>query len=162
MPENVVIVAAARTPIGSFGGSLASLPATALGATIVKALLERSGVKPDQVDEVILGQVLAAGVGQNPARQTALNAGLPHTVPATTINKVCGSGLKAVHLAMQAVALGEAEIVIAGGQESMSQAPHVGTWARARATASAWGTGPWSTPCSATGSPMPSTSATWA
>jgi len=125
MPENVVIVAAARTPIGSFGGSLASLPATALGATIVKALLERSGVKPDQVDEVILGQVLAAGVGQNPARQTALNAGLPHTVPATTINKVCGSGLKAVHLAMQAVALGEAEIVIAGGQESMSQAPHV-------------------------------------
>ncbi|MBK1706940.1 acetyl-CoA C-acetyltransferase [Halochromatium glycolicum] len=125
MPENVVIVAAARTPVGSFGGSLASLPATALGATVVKALLERSRLSPDQVDEVIFGQVLAAGVGQNPARQTALHAGLPHAVPATTINKVCGSGLKAVHLAMQAVALGEAEVIVAGGQESMSQAPHV-------------------------------------
>jgi acetyl-CoA C-acetyltransferase len=125
MPEKVVIVAAARTPVGSFGGSLASLPATALGATVVKALLEKTGVDPEQVDEVILGQVLAAGVGQNPARQTTLNAGLPHKVPATTINKVCGSGLKAVHLAMQAVALGEAEVVIAGGQESMSQSAHV-------------------------------------
>ncbi len=125
MPENVVIVAAVRTPVGSFSGSLASLPATALGATVVKALLEKTGLDPEQVDEVILGQVLAAGVGQNPARQTTLNAGLPHKVPAITINKVCGSGLKAVHLAMQAVALGEAEVVIAGGQESMSQSAHV-------------------------------------
>jgi len=125
MPENVVIVAAVRTPVGSFGGSLASLPATALGATVIKSLLDKTGVDPEQVDEVILGQVLAAGVGQNPARQTTLNAGLPHKVPAMTINKVCGSGLKAVHLAMQAVALGEAEVVIAGGQESMSQSAHV-------------------------------------
>ncbi|MEA1050167.1 acetyl-CoA C-acetyltransferase [Lamprobacter modestohalophilus] len=125
MPEQVVIVAAVRTPVGSFGGSLSSLPATALGATVVKALLEKTGLDPEQVDEVILGQVLAAGVGQNPARQTTLNAGLPHKVPAMTINKVCGSGLKAVHLAMQAVALGDAEVVIAGGQESMSQSAHV-------------------------------------
>ena len=125
MSENVVIVAAARTPVGSFGGSLASLPATALGTAVVKALLERSGVAPDQVDEVILGQVLTGGVGQNAARQTTLHAGLPHKVPAMTINKVCGSGLKAVHLAMQAVACGDAEIVIAGGQESMSQSAHV-------------------------------------
>jgi acetyl-CoA C-acetyltransferase len=125
MSENVVIVAAARTPVGSFGGSLASMPATALGAAVVKALLQRTGIAPDQVDEVILGQVLTAGVGQNPARQTTLNAGLPHKVPAMTINKVCGSGLKAVHLAMQAVACGDAEIVVAGGQESMSQSAHV-------------------------------------
>ena len=125
MSENVVIVAAARTPVGSFGGSLASLPATALGTAVVKALLERSGVAPDQVDEVILGQVLTGGVGQNPARQTTLHAGLPHKVPAMTINKVCGSGLKAVHLAMQAIACGDAEVVIAGGQESMSQSAHV-------------------------------------
>jgi acetyl-CoA C-acetyltransferase len=125
MSENVVIVAAARTPVGSFGGSLASLPATALGSAVVKALLERTGLAPEQIDEVILGQVLTAGVGQNPARQTTLNAGLPHKVPAMTINKVCGSGLKAVHLAMQAVACGDAEIVIAGGQESMSQSAHV-------------------------------------
>ncbi len=125
MPENVVIVAAVRTPVGSFGGSLAALPATALGATVIKSLLDKTGLDPEQVDEVILGQVLAAGVGQNPARQTTLNAGLPHKVPAMTINKVCGSGLKAVHLAMQAVALGEAEVVIAGGQESMSQSAHV-------------------------------------
>jgi acetyl-CoA C-acetyltransferase len=125
MPENAVIVAAARTAVGSFGGSLSSLPATALGATVVKALLERAGLDAAQVDEVIMGQVLAAGVGQNPARQTALNAGLPHKVPSTTINKVCGSGLKAVHLAMQAIALGEADVVVAGGQESMSQSAHV-------------------------------------
>ena len=125
MSENVVIVAAVRTPVGSFGGSLSSLPATALGAAVIKALLERTGLEPDQIDEVILGQVLAAAVGQNPARQTTLNAGLPHKVPAMTINKVCGSGLKAVHLAMQAVACSDAEIVIAGGQESMSQAAHV-------------------------------------
>ena len=125
MSENVVIVAAVRTPVGSFGGSLSSLPATALGAAVIKALLERTGLEPDQIDEVILGQVLAAAVGQNPARQTTLNAGLPHKVPAMTINKVCGSGLKAVHLAMQAVACSDAEKIIAGGQESMSQAAHV-------------------------------------
>ncbi|MCF7985362.1 MAG: acetyl-CoA C-acetyltransferase [Thiohalocapsa sp.] len=125
MSEKAVIVAAARTPVGSFAGSLASMPATALGTAVVKALLERTGIAPEQVDEVILGQVLTAGVGQNPARQTTLNAGLPHKVPAMTINKVCGSGLKAVHLAMQAVACGDAEIVIAGGQESMSQSSHV-------------------------------------
>jgi acetyl-CoA C-acetyltransferase len=125
MSENAVIVAALRTPVGSFGGSLASLPATALGTAVVKALLEKTGLAPDQVDEVILGQVLAAGVGQNPARQTTLNAGLPHKVTAMTINKVCGSGLKAVHLAMQAVLCGDAEVVIAGGQESMSQSAHV-------------------------------------
>jgi len=124
MRDNIVIVAAARTAVGSFGGSLSSLPATELGVVVLKALLERTGVQPDQIDEVILGQVLTAGVGQNPARQTVIKAGLPDKVPAMTINKVCGSGLKAVHLAMQAVACGDAEIVIAGGQESMSQSPH--------------------------------------
>ncbi len=125
MSRTAVIVAAARTPVGSFGGSLASLPATALGTVVVKALLERIGLQPDQIDEVILGQVLTAGVGQNPARQTTLHAGLPHAVPAMTINQVCGSGLRAVHLAMQAVLCGDADVVIAGGQESMSQSAHV-------------------------------------
>ena len=125
MSENAVIVAALRTPVGSFGGGLSSLSATELGTVVVRALLERSGVSPEQVDEVILGQVLTAASGQNPARQTTLAAGLPHQVSAMTINKVCGSGLKAVHLAMQAIRCGEAAIVIAGGQESMSQAPHV-------------------------------------
>lgn len=125
MTNEVVIVAAGRTAIGSFGGSLSSLPAKELGAIVIRALLERTGIEPEQVDEVILGQVLTAGTGQNPARQAALAAGLPHKVPAMTINKVCGSGLKAVHLAMQAVACGDAEIVIAGGQESMSQSPHL-------------------------------------
>jgi acetyl-CoA C-acetyltransferase len=125
MSQTAVIVAAVRTPVGSFGGSLASLPATALGTVVVKALLERTGLAPAQVDEVIMGQVLSAGVGQNPARQTALRAGLPHEAPAMTINQVCGSGLRAVHLAMQAVMCGDAEVVIAGGQESMSQSAHV-------------------------------------
>jgi len=125
MSDNVVIVGAARTAIGTFGGSLASLPASELGAKVISELLQRSGIKPEQVDEVILGQVLTAGCGQNPARQSTLNAGLPQETPAMTINKVCGSGLKAVHLAMQAVACGDAEIVVAGGQESMSQSPHV-------------------------------------
>ena len=123
--NDVVIVAAARTAVGNFGGSLAALPATELGATVLKALLTQTGIAPEQVDEVILGQVLAAGVGQNPARQTTLKAGLPHQVPAMTINKVCGSGLKAVQLAMQAIACGDAQIVIAGGQENMSQSAHV-------------------------------------
>jgi acetyl-CoA C-acetyltransferase len=125
MTNEVVIVAAGRTAIGNFNGALAGLPAKELGATVIRALLDRSGVKPEQVDEVILGQVLTAGTGQNPARQAALAAGLPQSVPAMTINKVCGSGLKAVHLAMQAVACGDAEIVVAGGQESMSQSPHL-------------------------------------
>jgi acetyl-CoA C-acetyltransferase len=125
MSDNIVIVAALRTAVGSFGGSLAGIPAKDLGATVIKALLEKTGIEAGQVDEVILGQVLTAGVGQNPARQAAIAAGLPHSVPALTINKVCGSGLKAVHLAYQAVACGDAEIVIAGGQESMSLSPHV-------------------------------------
>ncbi len=124
MSEPIVIVAAGRTAVGTFGGSLSALPATELGATVIKALLERTGIGADQVDEVILGQVLTTATGQNPARQTTLKADLPHKVPAMTINKLCGSGLKAVHLAMQAIACGDAEIVIAGGQESMSQSCH--------------------------------------
>ncbi len=124
MSENIVIVAAGRTAVGTFGGTLSALPAAELGATVAKALLERTGIAADQVDEVILGQVLTAGTGQNPARQTTIKAGLPHKVPAMTINKVCGSGLKAVHLAMQAIACGDAQIVLAGGQESMSQSCH--------------------------------------
>ncbi|WP_099063213.1 acetyl-CoA C-acetyltransferase [Serratia sp. BW106] len=129
--QQVVIVAATRTPIGSFQGALATLSAVDLGTVVVKALLARSGVPADQVDEVILGQVLTAGCGQNPARQTALNAGLPYSVPALTINKVCGSGLKAIHLAMQAIRCGDAEVIIAGGQESMSQSPYLMNGARA-------------------------------
>ncbi|MBW9267077.1 MAG: acetyl-CoA C-acetyltransferase [Candidatus Thiodiazotropha sp. (ex. Lucinisca nassula)] len=125
MSENIVIVGAARSAIGSFGGSLAGIPGHQLGASIIKGLLERTGVGPEQVDEVILGQVLTAGTGQNPARQAAIAAGLPVETSSLTINKVCGSGLKAVHLAMQAVACGDAEIVIAGGQENMSMAPHL-------------------------------------
>ncbi|SPZ54817.1 Acetyl-CoA acetyltransferase [Serratia quinivorans] len=129
--QQVVIVAATRTPIGSFQGALAMLSAVELGTVVVKALLARSGVPADQVDEVILGQVLTAGCGQNPARQTALNAGLPYSVPALTINKVCGSGLKAIHLAVQAIRCGDAEVIIAGGQESMSQSPYLINGARA-------------------------------
>lgn len=123
--QDIVIVAAARTPIGKFGGSLARTPASDLGAIVIQELLRRSGVPADQVGEVILGQVLTAGVGQNPARQAVIKAGLPVTVPAMTINKVCGSGLKAVMLAAQAIRDGDSEIVIAGGQENMSLAPHV-------------------------------------
>ena len=122
--ENVVIVAAGRTPVGTFNGSLADIPASTLGATVIKGLLERAGLKPEQIDEVILGQVLTAGVGQNPARQTVIEAGLPIDVPAMTINKVCGSGLKAMHLAAQAIRCGDADIIIAGGQENMSLSPH--------------------------------------
>lgn len=129
--QDVVIVAAARTPIGRFQGALAPLSAVELGTAVVKALLASSGVAAESVDEVILGQVLTAGCGQNPARQTALNAGLPFGVPAVTLNKVCGSGLKAVHLAAQAIRCGDAQIVIAGGQESMSQAPYLMADARA-------------------------------
>ena len=119
------IVAAQRTPIGSFGGSLAALPAHELGAVALRAVLQKAGVRPEQVQEVILGQVITAGCGQNPARQAALAAGLPVSVPAITVNKVCGSGLKAVALAAQAIRAGDAGIVLAGGQESMSQAPHL-------------------------------------
>ncbi len=125
MSTEIVIVAAARTAIGKFGGSLAKTAAPELGATVVRELLRRSGVAPEQIGEVILGQVLTAGSGQNPARQTVIKAGLPHAVPAMTINKVCGSGLKAVMLAAQAIRDGDSEIVIAGGQETMSLAPHV-------------------------------------
>lgn len=123
--QDVVIVAAGRTAIGSFGGSLASVAPHLMGATVIKGLLEKSGVAAEQVDEVILGQVLTAGCGQNPARQAAIHAGLPETTPAMTINKVCGSGLKALHLATQAIRCGDADIIIAGGQENMSQSPHI-------------------------------------
>ncbi|MFQ5757066.1 MAG: acetyl-CoA C-acetyltransferase [Acidiferrobacterales bacterium] len=125
MSEDVVIVAAGRTAVGSFGGTLSRIPASSLGAKVVAAVLERSGLKPEQVDEVIMGQILTAGVGQNPARQAAIEAGLPSSVPCMTINKVCGSGLKSVHLAAQAIRCGDAEVIIAGGQENMSLAPHV-------------------------------------
>ena len=122
--EDVVIVAAARTAVGKFGGSLSKVPAPELGATVVKALLERAKLSGDQVNEVILGQVLQAAAGQNPARQAVIKSGLPESVPALTINAVCGSGLKAVMLAAQAIRDGDSEIVIAGGQEAMSLAPH--------------------------------------
>lgn len=125
MSTDIVIVAAARTAIGKFGGSLAKTPAPELGATVVQALLQRARLEGGQVGEVILGQVLTAGSGQNPARQTVIKAGLPQAVPAMTINKVCGSGLKAVMLAAQAIRDGDSEIIIAGGQENMSLAPHV-------------------------------------
>ncbi|MFK3682260.1 acetyl-CoA C-acetyltransferase [Pseudomonas sp. NPDC088890] len=123
--NEVVIVAATRTAIGSFQGALASVPAVELGAAVIKRLLEQAGLDPAQVDEVILGQVLTAGAGQNPARQAAVKAGLPFAVPALTLNKVCGSGLKALHLATQAIRCGDAEVVIAGGQENMSLSPYV-------------------------------------
>ncbi|QGZ64943.1 acetyl-CoA C-acetyltransferase [Paraburkholderia acidisoli] len=122
---DIVIVSAARTAVGKFGGSLAKIPAPELGAIVIKAALERAGVKPEQVSEVIMGQVLTAGSGQNVARQASIKAGLPASVPAMTINKVCGSGLKAVMLAANAILAGDAEIVVAGGQENMSAAPHV-------------------------------------
>ena len=123
--QEVVIVAATRTAIGSFGGQFAEVPAHQLGATVIRALLEQPGIEPASVDEVILGQVLTAGCGQNPARQAAIHGGLPNSVPALNINKVCGSGLKAVHLAAQAIRCGDAQIMIAGGQESMSLSPHL-------------------------------------
>ncbi len=125
MTTDIVIVAAARTAVGKFGGSLAKVPASELGATVLKALLERSKLTGEQISEVILGQVLQAGTGQNPARQAVIKGGLGDGVPAMTINKVCGSGLKAVMLAAQAIRDGDADIVIAGGQESMSMSPHV-------------------------------------
>lgn len=123
--RDVVIVAATRTAIGAFQGSLSRVPAVELGATVIRHLLAQTALDRTQVDEVILGHVLTAGAGQNTARQTALKAGLPHTVPAMTLNKVCGSGLKAVQLGYQAIACGDAEVIIAGGQENMSLAPYV-------------------------------------
>ena len=125
MSTDIVIVAAARTAVGKFGGTLAKTPATELGSTVIKALLERAKLSGEQVGEVILGQVLQAGCGQNPARQALIKSGLPNSVPAMTINAVCGSGLKAVMLAAQAIRDGDSEILIAGGQESMSMSPHV-------------------------------------
>lgn len=123
--SEVVIVAAGRTAVGKFGGSLAKIAASDLGAHVIKGLLAKTGLKPEQISEVIMGQVLTAGVGQNPARQAVIRAGLPDMVPGMTINMVCGSGLKATHLAAQAIRSGDAEIVIAGGQENMSASPHV-------------------------------------
>jgi acetyl-CoA C-acetyltransferase len=123
--NEVVITAAVRTAVGKFGGSIAKISAADLGAHVIKALLARSGVQPHQISEVIMGQVLTAGVGQNPARQALIHAGLPDAVPGMTIGKVCGSGLKATHLAAQAIKCGDADIIIAGGQENMSAAPHV-------------------------------------
>jgi acetyl-CoA C-acetyltransferase len=120
-----VILAAARTPVGSFGGALSSVPAPQLGATAIRAALDRAGVRPDQVDEVVFGNVLTAGVGQAPARQAAIAAGIPNSVPCTTVGKVCGSGMKSVMLADQMIRCGDAGIVVAGGQESMSNAPYL-------------------------------------
>ncbi|MCC2955019.1 acetyl-CoA C-acetyltransferase [Massilia sp. IC2-477] len=123
--EDVVIVAAGRTPVGKFGGTLAKIPAAELGAHVIRQLLARTGIDPASVSEVIMGQVLTAGAGQNPARQAVIKGGLPDMVPGQTINMVCGSGLKATHLAAQAIKCGDAQIVIAGGQENMSASPHV-------------------------------------
>ncbi|AKA25288.1 acetyl-CoA C-acetyltransferase [Pseudomonas chlororaphis] len=128
--QDVVIVAATRTAVGSFQGSLANIPAVDLGAAVIRQLLAQTGLDGAQVDEVIMGQVLTAGAGQNPARQAAIKAGLPHAVPALTLNKVCGSGLKALHLGAQAIRCGDAEVIIAGGQENMSLANYVVPGAR--------------------------------
>ena len=124
MAREVVIVSAVRTPIGSFGGALADVPATQLGATAVKAAVEKAGIKPEDVNEVIMGSVLQANLGQAPARQAARFAGLPNEVACTTVNKVCASGMKAIMMAAQDILLGDAEIVVAGGMESMSQTPY--------------------------------------
>jgi acetyl-CoA C-acetyltransferase len=123
--DEVVIVAAARTAVGKFGGSLSKIAASDLGAHVIKGLLAQTGVDPKLINEVILGQVLTAGCGQNPARQAVIKSGMPDMVPGFTINKVCGSGLKATHLAAQAILCGDANIIIAGGQENMSASPHV-------------------------------------
>ena len=135
---DVFILSAVRTPIGKFLGELAEFPASRLGAAALVEALTRANVQPDQVDETIFGNVLQAGVGQNPARQAALFAGLPHTIAAYTVNKVCGSGLKAAMLGAQAIKAGDAEIVVAGGMESMSRAPHLWkAFAQASSTAMA-------------------------
>jgi acetyl-CoA C-acetyltransferase len=123
--DEPVIVSAVRTPVGTFGGALKDVPATELGARVIRAALERANLTADQVDEVLMGNVLQAGLGQNPARQAAISAGIPKEVPATTINMVCGSGLKAIALASQIIKAGDAEIVVAGGMENMSAAPYL-------------------------------------
>jgi acetyl-CoA C-acetyltransferase len=128
--KEAVIIGAVRTPVGKFQGSLKGFKATELGAIVVREVVKRAGVKPDDVDEVIMGCVIQAGLGQNPARQAALNGGLPNTVSAVTVNKVCGSGLKAVMMAAQGIQLGDTEIVVAGGMESMSNAPYLLSKAR--------------------------------
>ena len=128
--QDVVIVAATRTAVGSFQGSLAHVPAVELGAAVIRQLLAQTGLDGAQVDEVIMGQVLTAGAGQNPARQAAIKAGLPFAVPALTLNKVCGSGLKALHLGAQAIRCGDAEVIIAGGQENMSLSNYIMPGAR--------------------------------
>ncbi|MGF7058858.1 beta-ketoacyl synthase N-terminal-like domain-containing protein, partial [Brassicibacter mesophilus] len=128
--REVVIVGAARTPVGSFGGSLASLSAIDLGVIAAKEAIKRAGIEPEMIDEAIIGNVLSAGLGQNPARQVVIGAGLPDTTPAMTINKVCGSGLRAVSMAAQFIMLGDADIVLAGGTESMSNAPYLVPGAR--------------------------------
>ncbi|MFM8827890.1 MAG: beta-ketoacyl synthase N-terminal-like domain-containing protein, partial [Actinomycetota bacterium] len=120
-----VIAGAVRTPIGAFMGALSSVPATELGAIAIREALARAGVPADQVDDVLMGCILQAGLGQGPARQSAIAAGIPDTVPATTINQLCGSGLRAVGMAAQEIRAGDAEVVVAGGMESMSRAPHV-------------------------------------
>ncbi|MCA0317554.1 MAG: acetyl-CoA C-acetyltransferase [Proteobacteria bacterium] len=125
MSEDIVIVGAARTPVGSFNGALSCLPAHELGAVAIKAALERANVKPDEVDEVVFGQILTAGEGQNPARQAAMKAGIPAEKTAWALNQLCGSGLRTVAIGLQQIANGDAKIIVAGGQESMSQAPHV-------------------------------------
>ena len=122
--RNVVIASAARTPIGSFGGSLAPVPASRLGQLVISDVIRRGGVTPEQVDEVIMGQILQGGCGQNPARQAAIGAGIPDHIPSYTVNKLCGSGMKSVALAALAIAAGEADIIVAGGMESMSRAPY--------------------------------------
>ena len=125
MSQEIVIVSAVRTAVGSFQGALKDIPATQLGAIVIKEAIERAGIQPGQVSEVIMGNVLQAGLGQNPARQASIHAGLPETVPAMTINKVCGSGLKSIQLAYQAIYAGDADIVVAGGMENMSRAPYL-------------------------------------
>src|SRR3954470_20692036 len=131
MLKPVYLAGAARTPIGTFGGAFAEVPAPKLGASAIRGALERSGVKTDQIDEVIFGNVVSAGLGQNVARQCSLGAGLPNTVGATSVNKVCGSGLKAVMLAAQAIQVGDSSVVVAGGTENMSRAPYLLEKARA-------------------------------
>src|SRR5262249_24161511 len=125
MAGEAFIVTGIRTPIGAMGGSLAEVPAPELGALCIEQAVQLAGVKPEKIDEVIMGNVIGAGLGQNPARQAAIRAGLPVAVGATTLNKVCGSGLKAVMLASQAIRLGDAQVVVAGGMESMSRAPYL-------------------------------------
>ncbi|CDN94551.1 MULTISPECIES: acetyl-CoA C-acetyltransferase [Rhizobium/Agrobacterium group] len=125
MSKDVAVLAATRTAIGAFQGSLSILPASDLGAALIRSVLEQTGIASEEIDEVILGQVVSAGSGQNPARQATVSAGLPHAVPALTLNKVCGSGLKAVHLAAQSIRAGDANLVLAGGQENMSLAPYL-------------------------------------